>query len=89
HAVQGYLFSRPVGIDTLRLLLKQSVLHPVESMKKSPKKPLPSLHGLISITRLNGKDVNVGASPILITRSTNRSVHFYASIRLPVDHQIE
>ena len=89
HAVQGYLFSRPVGIEALRLLLKQGVLQPVESMKKSPKKPLPSLHGLISITRLNGKDVNVGASPVLITRSTNRSVHFYASIRLPVDHQIE
>lgn len=89
HAVQGYLFSRPVGIEALRPLLKQGVLQPVESLKKSPKKPLPSLHGLISITRLNGKDVNVGASPILITRSTNRSVHFYASIRLPVDHQIE
>ncbi|MCT4781268.1 MULTISPECIES: EAL domain-containing protein [Exiguobacterium] len=89
HAVQGYLFSRPVDIEALRLLLNQGVLQPVESMKKSPKKPLPSLHGLISITRLNGKDVNVGSSPILITRSTNRSVHFYASIRLPVDHQIE
>ena len=35
------------------------------------------------------KGCQVGASPVLITRSTNRSVHFYASIRLPVDHQIE
>ncbi|WP_110418109.1 putative bifunctional diguanylate cyclase/phosphodiesterase [Exiguobacterium antarcticum] len=89
HAVQGYLFSRPVGIEQLPVVLKQAVLVPMESMKKSPKKPLPSLHGHISITRLNGKDVNVGSSPILITRSTNRSVHFYASIRLPVNHQIE
>ena len=88
-AVQGYLFSRPVSSERLAALLTQSVLQPIESLKKSPKKPLPSLHGQISITRLNGKEVNVGASPILITRSTNRSVHFYASIRLPVDHQIE
>lgn len=89
NAVQGYLFSRPVSSERLAALLTQSVLQPIESLKQSPKKPLSSLHGQISITRLNGKEINVGASPILITRSTNRSVHFYASIRLPVNHQIE
>ncbi len=89
HAVQGYLFSRPVSASELVNVLRLGVLSPIESLKASPKQQLPSVHAQVTITRLNGKTVNVGASPILITRSTNRSVHFYASIRLPVDHQIE
>lgn len=89
HAVQGYLFSRPVDGEQLPKLLRLGILSPVETLKTSSKKPLPSLHGQVTITRLNGKEVNVGASPILITRSTNRSVHFYGSVRLPVNHQIE
>lgn len=89
HAVQGYLFSRPVSASELVNVLRLGVLSPIESLKASPKQQLPSVHAQVTITRLNGKAVNVGASPILITRSTNRSVHFYASIRLPVDHQIE
>ncbi|WP_251137010.1 EAL domain-containing protein [Exiguobacterium sp. s193] len=89
HAVQGYLFSRPVAEQDLPKLLRLGTLIPSETLKVSPKKPLPSLHGQVTITRLNGKEVHVGASPILITRSTNRSVHFYSSVRLPVNHQIE
>lgn len=89
HAVQGYLFSRPVHADQIAPLLTQSTLQPMEAIHQPPKKPLLSLHGLISITRLNGKAITVGASSVLITRSTNRSVHFYASIRLPINHQIE
>ncbi|MER2124544.1 MAG: GGDEF domain-containing protein, partial [Exiguobacterium indicum] len=54
-----------------------------------PKEPILSLHAKVTISKLNGQSIQVGSSPILINRCTNRTISFYSSIRLPVNHKLE
>ena len=87
--IQGYLFSKPVDIETFKQLLAQGTLYPQDTGTAPPKEPILSLHAHVTISKLNGKTIQVGSSPILINRCTNRTISFYSSIRLPVEHELE
>ncbi len=87
--IQGYLFSKPVDIETFKQLLENGTLYPKDTGTAPPKEPILSLHAKVTISKLNGQPIQVGSSPILINRCTNRTISFYSSIRLPVKHKLE
>lgn len=87
--IQGYLFSKPVGVETLKQLLTDGTLYPTDTGTSAPQEPILSLHAMVTISKLNDRVIQVGSSPILINRCTNQSVFFYSSIRLPVHQQLE
>lgn len=87
--IQGYLFSKPVDIETFKQLLENGILYPKDTGTAPPKEPILSLHAKVTISKLNGQAIQVGSSPILINRCTNRTISFYSSIRLPVKHKLE
>ena len=87
--IQGYLFSKPVSESTFEKLLTKGMLYPQHTGTAAPVEAILSLFAQITITRLNGRAIQVGSSDILINRCTNKTLFFYSSIRLPIHQNIE
>ncbi|WP_232818699.1 sensor domain-containing protein [Exiguobacterium flavidum] len=86
--IQGYLFSKPVPKDMFAVYLTQGVLQPIETYNGGTGST-PSVEAELTVTKLNAKEIHVGSSPVLVTKTNLKNVFFYSSIRLPVDKQIE
>ena len=86
--VQGYLFSRPLGAEAFADVLKTPVLTTNQSGPTVTRQGF-SIDATITIHRLNRKEVTIGSTPVLLTKSSQHSLHFYATVRLPVTKNIE
>ena len=87
--IQGYLFSKPVSESTFEKLLTRGMLYPQHTGTAAPVEAIVSLFAQVTITKLNGRAIQVGSSDILINRCTNKTLFFYSSIRLPIHQKIE
>lgn len=85
--VQVYLFSRPLGEDDFLKALHTRFLSTSETAT-TPHCRF-SLDAMVTIHRFHERIVSVGSTPVVITKSNLRSVHFYAKVRLPVVDGIE
>ena len=94
--IQGYLYSRPVGLADFKLLLQQRVLNVEHQSPQIPNRrkyfripfELP-LSAEVTITSLQGKAVQVGTSDVLINNIGPGGLCFLSEIRLPVNATTE
>lgn len=91
--IQGYLFSKPVPADMYEKLLRIGYIKPVEHVVKPERErrkyyrfefPFPVL-GEMTITEVNNKKVNVGATEILIKDISLGGVKVQSTLKLPID----
>ncbi|WP_161567009.1 MULTISPECIES: GGDEF domain-containing phosphodiesterase [unclassified Exiguobacterium] len=86
--VQGYLFSRPLGEEDFVKALEERYMITTETASANSQQVF-SLDARVTIHRFHDRIVHVGSTPIVLTKSSLRSVHFYAKIRLPVLEEVE
>ncbi|MDA5560825.1 EAL domain-containing protein [Exiguobacterium sp. MMG028] len=86
--IQGYLFSRPLDIRNFESALENRFLSTTETGPHVSRQSF-SLDAAVTIHKLHDREVTVGSTPILLTKSSLRSLHFYATVRLPIADTIE
>ncbi|MFS0689347.1 PilZ domain-containing protein [Sporosarcina sp. 179-K 8C2 HS] len=91
--IQGYLFSKPVPADMYEKLLRVGYIKPVkQDVKPAHEKrkfyrfdfPFPVL-GQMTITEVNNRRVDVGATEILVKDISLGGVKVQSSLKLPVN----
>ncbi|MDI7743569.1 EAL domain-containing protein [Lysinibacillus fusiformis] len=95
--IQGYIYSQPVKVKTFEKLLEQRYLKAEKSSrsKKYVDKrkfyrfqfPFP-IPGELTIIEVNGNEVNVGKSPVLIENISLGGVRVLSPLKLPVNTQM-
>ncbi|SOC25723.1 diguanylate cyclase/phosphodiesterase with PAS/PAC sensor(s) [Ureibacillus xyleni] len=91
--VQGYIYSKPVRVDTFKKLLSTGYLKAEKRRKQvvfdERRKyyryqfPFP-IAGEMTIIEMNGNKVNVGSTPILIENISLGGLKIVSSLKLPV-----
>lgn len=92
--IQGYLFSKPVKIDEFEKILISGYLKPQKTNQKRINEerrkffrlefPFP-IPGNLSIIELNGKQVRLGKTPILIRNISLGGLNIQSNLKLPVN----
>ncbi|WP_368858640.1 EAL domain-containing protein [Oceanobacillus saliphilus] len=97
--IQGYLFSKPVVLETFEQMLQTGYLSP--SKKKLSKKPeierrafyrfeFPyRVLGNMTITEVKNRKVNLGATPILIENISLGGIKIVSLLRLPINSDMK
>lgn len=96
--IQGYIYSKPVRVETFERYLKQGYLKAemskvgkVFSEKREYYRfqfPFP-IPGELTISEVDGKEVNVGKSPILIENIGLGGVKVLSALKLPVNTRMK
>ncbi|MDE0564888.1 EAL domain-containing protein, partial [Exiguobacterium sp. B2(2022)] len=86
--VQGYLFSRPLRIEAFEQALENRFLMTTETGPHLKRQAF-SLDATVTIHKLHDREITIGSTPILLTKSSLRTLHFYATVRLPITNTIE
>ncbi|QNR22236.1 EAL domain-containing protein [Exiguobacterium sp. Helios] len=85
--IQGYLFSKPLPKVHFERAMRERQIAATEAMTA----PISTrtVDASITIQRLNGQDIHVGRTNIVVSKGTMHSVSFYSPLHLPVHEGIE
>ncbi|MGP4108203.1 EAL domain-containing protein [Virgibacillus sp. L01] len=97
--IQGYLFSKPVALDTFEQMLETGYIKPTKpKVNKKPederrsfyrlKFPSPAL-GEMTIIEVNEKKVNLGSAQVLVEDIGLGGLKILSSLKLPVNSTIK
>ncbi|MFB4169983.1 EAL domain-containing protein [Virgibacillus sp. JSM 102003] len=97
--IQGYLFSKPVALDTFEQMLETGYIKPTKpKVNKKPEDerrsfyrlefPTPAL-GEMTIIEVNEKKVNLGSAQVLVEDIGLGGLKILSSLKLPVNSTIK
>ncbi len=89
RTVQGYLFSRPLSHQAFETALEERFLATMETAGPAGVRQAFSLEANVTIHKFHDRELQIGSTPVLLTKSSLRSLHFYARVRLPITDAIE
>lgn len=87
--VQGYLFSRPLGGEAFEQVLENHFLSTTEVIETTGTKQAFLLEASVTIHKFHDRELSIGSTPIFVTKSGLKSLHFHARFRLPVTESID
>ena len=98
HEIQGYLFSKPVSLETFQSLLKKVILKPIDSSEKPKRQErrnyfrvniLSPMSSQMTLTSIQGKQVELGKTEVLIEDIGPGGLKFLSTIQLPIRPDIQ